>query len=111
MPTFTFLPDFGPTKSAKPRIRKAQFGDGYTQAVRYGINSLDEQWNLTFSKRSLAEADAIEAFFDASSYVEPFDWTPPGESAKRYRVSEWTRTNSSAGLFDLTAKFDRVYEP
>ncbi|NMO19953.1 hypothetical protein HPC49_20355 [Pyxidicoccus fallax] len=31
MERFTYTPDYGPQLEVTPRVRKAQFGDGYSQ--------------------------------------------------------------------------------
>ena len=109
---FTFRPDFGVSKSAKPTIRKAQFGDGYAQTARFGINNISETWTLNFTNRPLAEADQIEAFFVANSGTVPFEWQPPGlVTTQLFRAVDWSRTASKPGLYDLTVTFERAYEP
>lgn len=112
MATFTFVPDFGLNAAFKPRVRTAQFGDGYQQRVPDGINTRQDVWNLNFSVRTDTETASILAFLEARAGSEAFDWTPPNESfAIRVVCREWNRTLDRPNQNTVTAKFDRVYEP
>ena len=74
-------PDFGATKNNEPRIRTTKFGDGYEQRVTFGLNQNPKRWDLTWTAKTNADADAIEAFFDArAADAASFDWTPLDES-------------------------------
>lgn len=110
MSTFNFIPDFGATKDVKPRVSVIQFGDGYAQRVANGLNTRPETWSLTFANRSLSDADAIEAFFNARNGVEAFDWTPPDGVLGKYVCSQWTRSVEKANLYSLTATFTQVFD-
>ena len=112
MATFTYTPDFGAAVAYKPRVRVAQFGDGYQQRVADGINTGTDSWNLTFAVRTDTEAGNILAFLEARAGVEAFDWTPPGSAtAIRAICREWNRTFDRHQQNTITARFDRVYEP
>lgn len=112
MSTFTWTPDFGASAAYKPRVRTAQFGDGYQQRVADGINTGQDAWNLTFAIRTNSEAAEILAFLNARGGVEAFDWTPLLEStAIRVVCREWNRTLDRHNQNTVTAKFERVYEP
>lgn len=111
MAEFTWAPDVGASKESTPIVRRAQFGDGYEQGARFGLNPLKEVWTLTFSNRDATEADQIEAFFIDKGGVEAFDWTHPGGVAQRFRCEAWTRAVPVATLYTITATFDRCYEP
>lgn len=111
MSTFTWTPDFGLAANYKPRVRTAQFGDGYQQRVADGINTAQDKYDLTFTARTDTEASAILAFLKARAGVEAFDWTPAGEvTAIRAVCREWNRTFDKNNLNTVTASFERVYE-
>ena len=112
MSIFTWIPDFGASKTKQPRIRVAQFGDGYQQRQAFGINNNPVQWNVSFNMRENSEADDIESFLDARAGVETFDWIPPYESVpKRFICNSWTRTPERATRSSITATFVEVFEP
>lgn len=112
MTTFTWTPDFGAKAAYKPKVRKAQFGDGYQQRQADGINTRADTWDLQFQARDDSETAAILAFLEARAGVEAFDWTPPNElTAIRVVCSEWNKTLDRANLNSVSAQFIRVYEP
>lgn len=112
MATFTYTPDFGSQAAYKPRVRVAQFGDGYQQRVADGINSNPAAWPVAFSNRDDTERDGILAFLEARNGTESFDWTPPfGGSAIKVTCSEWSWTPVRYNVNTVTASFKQVFEP
>lgn len=111
MAEFTYTADFGAQASYAPRVRVAQFGDGYQQRVADGINAMQTTWPLKFSMRDDTERAAILEFLEARAGVEAFDWTPPfGGTAIRAVCREWAWTPEKYNLNTITATFERVYE-
>ncbi|NOK93697.1 phage tail protein, partial [Escherichia coli] len=45
---FTWSPRVNPQQTVNFRVRKAQFGDGYTQVSGDGINTRSQDWELSF---------------------------------------------------------------
>lgn len=111
MATFTFIPSSTSRISKRPRKRKLQFGNGYSQRAGDGINNIEEKWGLVFSVRSNLDADKISDFLEARGGHEAFNWTPPGGSSKKYLCELWTRTYSKAlDMNQISTTFERVYE-
>ncbi len=97
MPLDTFAPTFNPSRDSTQlevdrRVNKAQFGDGYSQRSGDGLNASPRIFNASWSSLQTAEADTLEAFFDAHK-VTPFLWTLPLESVER----KWTAGKSRRG--------------
>lgn len=113
MATTTFIPapDYGCQLQKKPRIRTAQFGDGYQQRVADGINTSPEEWTLTFSARVASEANEILQFLEARGGIESFWWTSPRETVGRFICPEWTHAPNNHYTHTITATFRQVYEP
>lgn len=112
MSTFTYVADFGSSKTSEPSVRITKFGDGYEARQAFGINNIKKSWDLTFNLRENSEADLIEAFFDSHAAVDSFTWTPIYESTPVQVVCRsWTRSASQASRSSITAKFDLVNEP
>ena len=111
MATFTYTPSFEATESSKPRVRKTQFGDGYRQSIRFGLNTDPKEWTLQFSNRTDSERDQITAFLDARGGVESFDWTSPRNIAGKYVCEEWQVTLSNCNNNQIQATFRQVFEP
>lgn len=111
MATFTYTPDYGAQVSVKPRVRVAQFGDGYEQRIADGINTRPQVWSLQFNNRTDTEAGNITTFLEARNGVEAFDWTPPGGSAIKVVCREWSKTVARYNLNSVSATFQQVFEP
>ena len=108
----TIVPDKGMSKSNKPVIFKAEFGDGYEQRLSLGINQNPKMYDLTFEV-SETDADTIETFLDARAVDSAsFDFTPPGESSSSKFVCEaWSKTVIYLNRASISATFREVFEP
>ncbi len=113
MATFPDIaPNYGATKASKPEVRTVQFGDGYSQRLRYGKNTDLKMWTLTWENISETDSAAIEAFLEARGGAENFDWSPPDETETyKWICQEWSKRLTSSGLNALTATFMQVIEP
>jgi len=78
MATFpSIAPTFGAQKRSEPVVRRVQFGDGYEQRLKYGLNQNPKTWSLTFMVNT-TEANTIETFLDdQAASAASFDWSPP----------------------------------
>ena len=113
MATFPDIaPNYGATKSSQPTVRNVQFGDGYSQRLRYGLNTDPKVWTLTWEHISEADSDTIETFLEARGGAENFEWSPP-EDTETYKwvCQEWSKRMTASGLNSITATFQQVFEP
>ena len=46
------VPDKSLSKTSSPKVHLAKFGDGYEQRLRKGINSIEEQFEVSFENRN-----------------------------------------------------------
>lgn len=113
MATFPAItPAYGANKSSAPKLRKTQFGDGYEQRIRFGLNQNPKTWDLTWQNITEANSDTIEAFLDArAADGASFDWTPPGDAAGKWVCETWQKTIPYTGRATITATFRQVFEP
>jgi len=111
MATFTYTPSFTATQESQPRVRSIQYGDGYSQRIRYSLNANPKTWRLTFLNRTDTERNNILSFLDARSGVESFDWTPPQGNAGQFICSTWNMDMLSCNNNTITATFVQVFEP
>jgi len=111
MATFPSIqPTYGASKTSRPRVLNVQFGDGYSQRVRFGLNTDLKTWNLTWNV-SETDADTIESFLEARAGVESFEWTPLDTStAYRWICQEWSKTIPYVNRATITATFIQVAE-
>ena len=105
--TFGWLPDTGATLSKEPRVRKAQFGDGYEQRAPDGLNANLQKRALSFSGRSLAECDAIASFLDAQAGVTAFYYTHPRDIQRLWLCRSWSSQDDVASG-SVSATFEEV---
>ena len=77
MERFPFTPDYGAQADSVPRVRKAQFGEGYTQRSGDGLNPVLRRWALQFSNLTKVDADGLESFLRARAGVEAFEFVTP----------------------------------
>lgn len=113
MATFPAItPAYGANKSSAPKVRKTQFGDGYEQRIRFGLNQNPKTWDLAWQNITEANSDTIEAFLDArAADGASFDWTPPGDAAGKWVCETWQKTIPYTGRATITATFRQVFEP
>jgi phage-related protein len=102
----------GSAVTVKPRIRAAQFGDGYVQRTPDGINSMLASFSLEITNMTRAEALTVCNFFAQQGGYIPFWFKAPGDSAnKKWICTEWTRADQGARAADVRATLVEVVDP
>jgi len=109
------LPDRGLNRQSTPRVLKVQFGDGYEQRVAEGLNSSQENYQISYSNRPKAEIDDIAAFMDEKKGVTSFNYVIPdtnngGETTIKVVCDQYNLVYVSDSSYTFTATFRRVYE-
>ena len=98
------------TRSLKPALYTAKFGDGYQQNTPQGINFNPEKWDLQFKFNDRADADALLAFLDAQGGYLPFTWrSPRGPNPIRVLCQNYSDITKTGAAFTLMATFNQVY--
>ena len=106
--------DRGATRRVTQRVLTAQFGDGYSQRVKAGINPTDEIFNVKFGNRSRAEVNKLAAFFDRQSGSKfSLVVTEHNESDNTIKVvcDQYNITYINSEIHTLSATLKRVFEP
>lgn len=91
----TFSPPYAPhvegtSKSTKLRVTKVQYGDGYSQRTRDGINAADRTLDLSWKFLTRAEAKQISDFFESLGGDQAFLYTDPSDSiVRKWTCIEW----------------------
>mgnify|MGYP003138106013 CR=1 FL=1 len=106
----TVNPSYGTSKNSEPKIRFTQFGSGYSQRSTFGINQNLKVYNFTWKNISETDSDEIETFLDARAGVEAFNYTPTGESSKKFICRKWKKTIPFLNRASITATFEEVAE-
>lgn len=102
-------PSVGSSANHKPRVLRADFGDGYNQRAADGINTDLEKLSLVWSVLTIAEADLIDSFLSARGGHEKFLWTAPRSSVEKLWVCpDWSRDTVSKAHDSVKASFEQV---
>lgn len=109
----TFIPPVEPsietTRSMKPRVLTAQFGDGYSQRGPDGLNAMMETMTVAWSRLQPADAAVIVSFLSARQGVEAFYWTAPRDTAPKLWIAEsWERGYPTQTKESVRATFKQV---
>ena len=109
------LPDKGLSRQSTPKVLKVQFGDGYEQRIAEGLNSSNENYQISYSNRPKAEIDDVAAFIDGKKGVTSFDYVIPdtnnsGETTIKVVCDQYNLVYVSDSSYTFTATFRRVYE-
>jgi len=106
----TFTPPVGPSSGTKTKpeikLKEAQFGDGYTQTTRDGLNHLRKVVTLQWDILLEAQGDAIENFFDAQGGDTPFYYTIRGDISRKWTCKDYDRTHGEVNKVTATLRED-----
>lgn len=103
----TFTPPIAPSSTKKrPKLRllKAEFGDGYTQTTRDGMNHQRNVIDLTWEVLTPAQADAITAFFEEHGGDTPFLY-----NGTKFTCEVWEDSTGRGGFRTITATFEQSF--
>ena len=105
-------PDYGTEpQEVVPQVARLAFGEGYSQRVGLGLNSIPEPWRLVWLDREALEKDTIVDFLKARGGKEAFYWTPIGESVPRkYTCPKWKPVPLEGGIWTITASFTEEFD-
>lgn len=111
----TFYPPVAPSpgSSRKPELKllKAEFGDGYTQTARDGLNHMRKVFALKWDVLTHGQADAIEAFLERHGGSDAFLYRHSNTPAPiKVTCEEWAREDAAAGLCSFTATFRQSFD-
>lgn len=111
--TFDWAESSGTQVTVQPRIIEVKMGDGYAQRSPDGLNFMPDAWDMRFTGVYPAAGDEIVSFFETHGGWIAFQWTPPRRTVPAlYLCKQWTRTLPDVlGLSDISARFERTYEP
>lgn len=91
----------------KPRTRVAQFGDGYAQRSKDGINHDLRSHTIKF-KNSDSVINDIEQFLEDRAGVESFYYSYKEQPLRLYVCEEWSRVDIDFQTSEVSATFREV---
>lgn len=100
-------------KMKKTRLLTAQFGGGYAQFAKDGLNSSYDQWSIVLNNLTNTQRTTMNTFFDTVGCDQYWNFTAPGDSvSKKWRIDKDTWSESTQGgqiytiSFTMTQYFD-----
>lgn len=109
MADFNWVPDRGVGQTFEAKVDTASFGDGYEQRAAKGLNNVVETVGVSFTLRTRAEIDAIDAFLRARRGVTNFTFSVAGAAERRYTCASWSPNYEHDGDCSLSAEFKRDF--
>ena len=70
----------------RQRLLAAQFGDGYSQTAPDGINSMFEEWDISWELLTQTDRNTVVAALIQGA-TDVLTWTPPNDGiAKKFQI-------------------------
>ena len=111
MSSLPFEPTRASSRSVTPRFLMAPFGDGYSQRSGDGIQTIKEEWSVSFIAMDQTNADTLIAFFEDLEGYQNFTWIPFRQSvAKKFICTNWQESFPGNSLTNISATFVQVFD-
>ena len=107
---------FSPQVTEEPRVRKVQFGDGYSARIPDGLNTQGCKVSIPWKNRTHQETAVLLDFFRRHGGSKWFLYVVHGESTPRKFICskwDWSRSSNSSitnPRFDLSAELVQVFD-
>jgi phage-related protein len=101
------------SKMRKNRVLIAQFGGGYGQYAKDGLNSQYDEWSLVLQNLTSTERATVNTFYETVGSDVWFTWTAPGDSSsKKWRIMKDTfRENPVSGnLYTINMTIQQQFD-
>ena len=106
--------DKGASETPKPRVLKAQFGDGYEMRMVHGINNVPRSFSLAFNNRTNDDIDKLYNFFVSLASVTTCNLTIPdstgSEETLKVVIEDFNKTYAYDEYYSLTCTAREVFE-
>lgn len=101
-------PSPGTSRKYKAKLKRAEFGDGYTQVTRDGLNHLRRAVTLHWEVLTEAQADAIQTFIEGQGGDTPFLYTVRGDVQRKWTCdfADFERTHGTPNTITMTLTED-----
>jgi len=106
--------DKGASETPKPRVLKAQFGDGYEMRMVHGINNVPRSFSLAFNNRTNDDIDKLYNFFVSLASVTTCNLTIPdstgSEETLKVVIEDFNKTYAYDEYYSLSCTAREVFE-
>jgi phage-related protein len=106
---FPWTPTSQSSGTATGVVRRAAFGDGYSQSVADGINPISRSYQVTFTGPE-ARMKEIAAFIDAH-IGRSFLWTPRIGDEGYYQCDGYSDRGEGGAMLSISATFEQHFQP
>lgn len=110
---FKWKTQWGMTSEVTPSVTVTQFGDGYEQRLKNGLNHISENFNVLVRlhrKRDEEEIEELMSFLLAHVGWKSFLWMPPKRKVQIVVVCDKYSTSESGVYIDFELTFRQVFE-
>ncbi|MFD1806212.1 phage tail protein [Pasteurella oralis] len=110
---FNWKSQWGMTTEVTPNVTVTQFGDGYEQRLKNGLNYISETFNIVVRLhriREEAEINNLMNFLLTHAGWKSFLWTPPKRIDQIVVVCDKYSTTESGVYIDFELTFRQVFE-
>jgi phage-related protein len=115
MPFPTFTPAVPPSPGTETdreiKLKTAEFGDGYSQETRDGINHIRQVVTLNWEVLTIEQAAAIEDFFHARGGDEPFYYALSDDVTRKWTCKTFKRRREGPNSVSATFKQSFLPDP
>jgi len=112
--TFFYRPSQSSEMEAEPKIRKVQFGDGYEQRSKDGINNNPLTFHCNFMNISSRRAHDVSNFLKDLEGYKWFWWMAPepyDDSLKKFVAGKHSIRYDAPNIRTITVDFKQSFEP
>jgi phage-related protein len=113
----TFIPPVNPSyatqSSVSIKIKNIQYGNGYEQRARDGINNVQKRYKLAFENITQSQLTTIRDFVITNAGVEAFYYSVPGLDATLtlYRTNGDTEIQNMANnIYSISFEIMQVFD-
>jgi len=107
-PGYTITPDS--TSETSRRVRKVQYGDGYTMRAVDGLNNLIKSWSITFTPGTKGTMWELEQIILNDMGITPTLWQAPDENTpSRWMIESYNKVIRAGMIVEISCKLTRYY--
>lgn len=111
-PVLKLIPTKGFTDSREMKVSAMQFGDGYEERAKSGLNNARSNWQITANGMCDEKATELDDQLTQWEGVTAFHWHSAGEETTRlYTCSKWSFAYVGPDCQNFNAEFKEVFVP
>lgn len=93
------------------RVLTAQFGDGYKQESKDGLNNTQQKWSVTTEPLRKTELIAVRDFLRDRGGAEAFFWTNSYGETLYFKCKSWKPQDLGGGWYVMSMSFEQDFKP